>query len=145
MKKAIVLTIIVLFSLLNVGTLLAAEWSDGSDGAIYYNGGNVGIGLNTPEYRLSVLDKLFILGNHPELIIAGTDRKMEWRLYSRGPYFKIYAYDPINETGTPNNPAIIAVPSGEIGIGTGLAALTEKLEVNGTVKATAFFGQSHLF
>lgn len=33
----------------------ASQWSDGSAGAIYHEGGNVGIGLSSPSYRLDVL------------------------------------------------------------------------------------------
>ncbi|RLC13548.1 MAG: hypothetical protein DRI57_16010 [Deltaproteobacteria bacterium] len=54
MKKAIVFTVFVLFSLLNVGTLIAADWTDGTGGSIYYNGGNVGIGKTIPETKLHV-------------------------------------------------------------------------------------------
>jgi len=54
MKKAIVFTVFVLFSFLNAGSILAADWSDGTGGAIYYNGGNVGIGTTTPTQALEV-------------------------------------------------------------------------------------------
>ncbi len=53
MKKAIVFTVFVLFSL-NVGTLIAADWTDGTEGVIYYNDGNVGIGTANPETNLHV-------------------------------------------------------------------------------------------
>jgi len=70
MKKAIVFAGFVLFSLMNLGTLSAAEWLDGTEGAIYYNGGNVGVGISEPEYNLSVSDKIYIYSNNPALIIA---------------------------------------------------------------------------
>jgi len=55
MKKAIVFAVSVLFSLVNLGTLSAAEWLDGTGGAIYYNDGNVGIGINAPETKFHVV------------------------------------------------------------------------------------------
>jgi hypothetical protein len=62
MKKALVFTVFVLFSFLNAGTLLAADWSDGTGGAIYYNGGNVGIGGSEPQ------SKLHIYGNNSDAV-----------------------------------------------------------------------------
>lgn len=35
MKKAIVYTLFVLFSLSNPGTLIASDWLDGTEGAVY--------------------------------------------------------------------------------------------------------------
>jgi len=67
MKKAIVFTVFVLFSLSDPGTLIGADWSDGTEGAIYYNGGNVGIGTTTP---LKALDIRSLDGDDYQLILS---------------------------------------------------------------------------
>ncbi|MFH1714582.1 MAG: hypothetical protein ABH857_00080, partial [Elusimicrobiota bacterium] len=90
----------------------SSQWSDGSGGKIYYNTGNVGIGVADPNSALRV-----------EGDIAGA------RLQDTSDF--TYYIDPAD-------PSISAILKGNVGIGT--TNPTEVLEVSGTVKATAFVG-----
>ncbi|MCP4348877.1 MAG: hypothetical protein GY795_25640 [Desulfobacterales bacterium] len=60
MKKLIVFTLFVSLCLWNAGASLAADWSDGADGYIYYTSGKVGIGTSSPivPYKFSVISNL---------------------------------------------------------------------------------------
>jgi hypothetical protein len=56
MRNAILLTAICAGLCVGVAAGQTNYWSGGSDGAIYYNGGDVGIGTATPAFRLEVSD-----------------------------------------------------------------------------------------
>ncbi|MDM8522090.1 hypothetical protein QUF80_01860 [Desulfococcaceae bacterium HSG8] len=129
MKKAIVFTVFVLFSFLSIGTLFAADWTDGTGGTIYYNDGNVGIGINAPETKLhvvstesgSIIAQSSTLGgesnyfepNYPTLIVyrgsssrgasvAIGNQTNKFYLYGDHGSFKIY---------TPSQEAVLSINS----------------------------------
>jgi hypothetical protein len=162
MKKALVFTVFVLFSFLNAGTLLAADWSDGTGGAIYYNGGNVGIGTATPTEELEVdgnIKAKTIKADYLKDIIGVTVQegyyKREigarldetdgngtiWR-YRFTPFSNGYLVLQSTKDNWESEPAnmfeigkdeAVLFPSGNVGIGT--ANPQSKLAVNGTITA----------
>ena len=101
-----------LFSLSNPGTLIAADWTDGTEGDIYYNGGNVGIGDQTPEQPLTVYDQLLLRSNNPRLTIRDDSTPDdEWIIRNQNSDFKLYT-----AISTSTNPAVTVQKSGNVGI-----------------------------
>lgn len=106
-----------------------SQWATGTGGAIYYNGGNVGIGTPTPEATLHVMR-----GTAPggTAIFSGTTNlsHFNWSVsedtYIRGG--KSTSRVIINDTASGN--VLIAEGGGNVGIGT--AAPQQKLDVLGT-------------
>ncbi len=95
--------------------------------------GNVGIGLTAPGYPLEVSGTARI--NHGPLMISQTGTGMS--LASNNLFGSIEAYN--SATPTTKKPIIINRWGGYVGIG-GTDSPTEKLEVVGNIKATAFIG-----
>jgi len=139
MKKAIVFAGFVLFSLVDLGALSAAEWLDGTEGAIYYNGGNVGIGTTAPQTRLHIVGTPSdaITGYSTRWSYTGSGNDLiSGLLYSpRYPYLQGYRIVNDESSGV----FLLLNPfGGKVGINT--TEPQSELAVNGTITATNFVG-----
>ncbi len=124
MKKLIVFTLFVSLCLWNAGASLAADWSDGADGYIYYTSGKVGIGTSSPivPYKFSVISNLggveigqpsYIEGasnvfepNYPTLSVKRSSGSngatiaignSDGQFYLNGTEFNLRVYNPFEE------------------------------------------------
>ncbi len=100
----------------------SSQWTSAANGIISYSGGNVGIGITSPTSALQVgtgKSVRFELGINQKLSLGGN-----------GPF----------EVDAPNivGGRFVVTNAGNVGIG--VTGPVEKLEVNGTVKATKFVG-----
>jgi hypothetical protein len=105
----------------------------------YYNSGKVGIGTTSPTGKLTINDGYSIHNANAGSIKIQNDVDSTRMLYmgltdEYGTYGS--AYITASKSGTAYIPLLIS--AGNVGIGT--STPTEKLEVSGTVKATAFEG-----
>src|SRR5262245_144097 len=99
-----------------------SQWTTAANGAIYYAGGNVGIGTTPPAHALHVgggKSVRYELGINQKLSLGGNGA---------------FEIDAPNIVGG----RLIVTDQGTVGIG--VTAPTEKLEVAGTIKATRFVG-----
>ncbi|NEO60381.1 MAG: hypothetical protein F6J98_08070, partial [Moorea sp. SIO4G2] len=124
----------------------AGKWSDGGSNGIYYNHGNVGIGTNSTYAELTVNGSIgFANGtapmmyihqsgtsNAPRPIIAHSPRYRNWGVEYRDQE-DIMVFQG---SGQP----VLSVGLRYKKVGIGITNPTEKLEVDGTVKATKFEG-----
>ncbi|NEP68638.1 MULTISPECIES: tail fiber domain-containing protein [unclassified Moorena] len=124
----------------------AGKWSDGGSNGIYYNHGNVGIGTNSTYAELTVNGSIgFANGtapmmyihqsgtnNAPRPIIAHSPRYRNWGVEYRD------HEDLMVFQGSGQPVLSVGLRSKKVGIG--ITNPTEKLEVDGTVKATRFEG-----
>ncbi|NEP27034.1 hypothetical protein, partial [Moorena sp. SIO3I6] len=124
----------------------AGKWSDGGSNGIYYNNGNVGIGTNSTYAELTVNGSIgFANGtapmmyihqsgtsNAPRPIIAHSPRYRNWGVEYRDQEDLMV----FQGSGQP----VLSVGLRYKKVGIGITNPTEKLEVNGTVKATKFVG-----
>ncbi|MEQ1710754.1 MAG: hypothetical protein ABL908_05060 [Hyphomicrobium sp.] len=119
-----------------------SQWLNGASGAIYYSGGNVGIGTNAPSTALDVR------GTSNGMIVAGTSTN-----------YMTYGFDGANFIATPSGsgnmifgynsgagrtiafysagtitPQLSILASGNVGIGSTAPAYS--LDVNGVVRST---------
>ena len=124
----------------------AGKWSDGGSNGIYYNNGNVGIGTNSTYAELTLNGSIgFANGtapmmyihqsgtsNAPRPIIAHSPRYRNWGVEYRDQE-DIMVFQG---SGQP----VLSVGLRYKKVGIGITNPTEKLEVDGTVKATRFEG-----
>jgi hypothetical protein len=94
---------------------LAAQWTTGSGGTIYYNGGNIGIGIATPAQKLDVesgttSDALIRVGSNNSNVELGAGNGTYGYLNGR-------SWDLAIQTGGVNR-LYIPVATGYVGIGT---------------------------
>ena len=119
---------------------------DGSalvSGTIYDNG-NVGIGTNSPTYKLDLLtdsNKIvsrFSGTNEQGTIIniANSNSATQWNIAAGGS--SGWANNSFVIDNNAAEPRFVIVPGGNIGIG--ITTPAEKVEVNGNVKAMVFMG-----
>lgn len=102
----------------------SSQWLDGASGAIYYSGGNVGIGTTTPVAKLDVAG---IIRSNPATGWAGLDMYLNGAnrstIYNDSTYPGSIAFD----TGLAQR--MIITSAGNVGIGT--ASPSEKLDMGG--------------
>ena len=131
----------------DLDAISSGQWVDGTAGAIYYNGGNVGIGTASPGDRLTVNGDLGGTGitvdsstgagivvdkdssGYFNGLILKTGDVLKWQVGGAGD-------DNFHFYNGSNSFMFINQVSGNVGIGT--ITPTEKLDVVGTVKATGF-------
>ncbi|MEM7552429.1 MAG: tail fiber protein [Bacteroidota bacterium] len=169
--KSIAIISFVTLSLFS-NTVLSQSWTSGS-GNIYYTGGNVGIGTSNPSETLHVNGDLRVgsngtinsSGNSLKLMyqVRNNDDSYEWVGFYSGTTrqgivlydgswggansltneFSVTAENSNKLTLNTNNGDVALMPkNGDVGIGN--LNPTEKLDVNGRVKATHFIGDGSL-
>jgi hypothetical protein len=106
------------------------SWLEGLNGILYYRGGNVGIGTNDPESKLSVLNG----GIH--LKDENSQENNGWKVFSTsanhypGPgVFSIHEEPTLNSNS--GGYRFVVAPGGMIGINT--VSPSSELEVDGTI------------
>lgn len=125
----------------------SSVWVDGGAGKIYYNGGNVGIGTAGPTTKLNVVGGMTYL--QPSSTSANQGLQLDTASLSNGSN-GIFINIPTGWTG---NAIKANLNGGETwainqsggawfnsNVGIGTASPMQKLDVAGTVKATAFVG-----
>jgi len=122
------------------GLYIDAYGTAGKSYAAIFNTGNVGIGIADPKYALSVLEKAYISGNNPELILYDiSSPTMEWRVRNQNSYFTLYpTYPQADGTVTYGNKVFMISENGNVSIGAEYNVpnfLQSKLAVNGTITA----------
>ena len=116
---------------------------------VYDNGTNVGIGTTTPSQKLSVNGNITLLGTQstPQYIFANNSADNSGLVIKAGSTAGVYSQIEVlsNWNGTSNSGGKIAFhvggterlrinPDGKVGMG--VTSPSEKLDVNGNVKAT---------
>jgi hypothetical protein len=111
-----------------------SQWSNGASGAIYYNGGNVGIGTTTPVTKLDVAGQYLTVGPTAAGTLSGivirdnagvANAGMNW---SASNVFAVNLASPSAITfGTQNTERMRISSSGNVGIGT--VVPTQRLQI----------------
>ena len=154
MKKAFVFAVFVLFSLSNLGTAPAADWSDGTSGAIYYNGGNVGIGTTTPGIKLhvyseggsgAIIQQSYTLGGvdnwfepaYPTLSVLrkATNKGATIALGNSDKVFYLYGSQASFKLYSPSKAMALHINAEDGNVGIRTATPQSELAVNGTITA----------
>ncbi|OLT59061.1 hypothetical protein BJP37_08430 [Moorena bouillonii PNG] len=124
----------------------AGKWSDGGSNGIYYNNGNVGIGTNSTYAELTVNGSIgFANGTAPMMYIhqSGTNNASR-PIIAHSPRYRNWGVEYRDQEdimvfqGSGQPVLSVGLRSKKVGIG--ITNPTEKLEVDGTVKATRFEG-----
>ncbi len=112
-----------------------SKW-DGSalvSSGVFENSGNIGIGTNSPVAKLDVNGRI-IARNRIRFASDASNNKRVWNIDNDSGKFRIFNEPNMNDDG-----AVRMTINGDTGnIGVGIDIATEKLEVSGRVKATAF-------
>ncbi len=134
----------------------STQWSNGTGGAIYYDGGNVGIGTNLPMTRLDVRQGFStnVLLNIINGSVAGpngsTLAHFEGLNGTSSVYLdiktaniaSIFQYIALEAGGTETDRLVLQPEGGNVGIGTTIPSY--KLDVSGDIRATGsvYYGGS---
>lgn len=125
----------------------SSQWVNGTSGAIYYNGGNVGIGTTAPVTLLHI--STATADAEIRLNTTGANKSILGLANAGTDYGQVYFDNSTNDVviyqkftsggmvfGTNSAPRMRIDNSGNVGIGT--TTPSQKLDVNGTVTATSF-------